>query len=705
MPRKTSSLKPVQKASQTLEQCLQGDNVDSLLAMLKPHERALLESMVAEVRQTGSSRELENLWKVDYTKKPPTISEFVEDPYWLGETLLPRDDNPGLFPPWKEILARDFDLESRVHNAVITGSLGIGKTYVSAALLLYRLVLTSLLRNPQNFVGLSKGSRIVYVVMSVTRAAAAETIFGDVMNFMANSPYFVEVLGYNPKKKYSGQLIPLGSNITLSGGSKGQHVIGRNTLGVVLDEGNWRLEAKPDMKAYKLYDEVRTRIKNRFQKVAGFLPAISLIASSARDESSFTEKVMADIRKVNDPSTEVIYNFAIYGVKNAKVWRKLGAAESLIDKHALKFKPRWFKVAHGLKNQDPFILRGWYDEDAKPLAGEPCENAPLGSKIEFIPEDFRVDFERNCRVNLQSLSGISTGGSYRLFPSMVDVLASVELGKKLGLKNPSKLAEIPLSDEDDLELWDFLEHKNFLARVHGRVVPRRHPGALRFAHIDLATRTMAGLSICHLVGYQDVDGLVNTRSGQVFSEARLVVEYDMQLTIVAGKHRPINFEKICRFFLWLRERAGFTFGLITADQFQSFMTLEMLSTRGMKTGLISMDRTKKPYYAWRSGFEEHRIVALDQPTFLREAANLLDLPDKVDHPEMLGDGPGTKDLCDSMAGSYWSAITAEEKGEFDLSVVSVVQDSHVGGPIADSEPEPVRINVAVPKRTTRSYRG
>lgn len=700
MARRTTSTKPIQKASRTLEQCLHGENVDALLATLKPHERQLLEQMVVELRTTGTSSELENLWKVDYLKKPPTIREFVEDPYWLGETLMPRDDNPGLFPPWKEILARDFDVDSRIHNVVVTGSLGIGKTYVSAALLLYRLVLTSLLRNPQNFVGLSKGSRIVYVVMSVTRAVVAETVFGDVMNFMANSPYFVEELGYNPAKKYGSQLIPLGPSLYLSGGSKGQHVIGRNTLGVLLDEGNWRLEAKPDLKAYKLYDEVRTRIKNRFQKFAGFLPAISLIASSAKDESSFTEKVMADIRKVNDPRTEVIYNFAVYGVKSAKAWRRLGAPESLIEKHALKFKPRWFKVVYGLKNRDPFILKGWFDEDGLPIKGETCEDPPIGCKLELVPEDFLAEFERNARVNLQSLSGISTGGSYRLFPSMVDVLASVELGKKLGAVNPARLTEIPLSDEDDLELWDFLDHPKFLTRRGGRVQPRRHPAALRFAHVDLATRTMAGLSICHLVGYQDVQGLVDTRSGQVYSEARLVVEYDMVLTITAGKHRPINFEKIMRLFLWLRDRAGFVFGMITADQFQSHMTLEMLATRGLPTGLISLDRTKKPYYAWRTGFEEKRIIAVEQPHFQREAENLLDLPDKVDHPQ-----EGSKDTTDSMCGAYWDAITAEEKGAFDLSTVAIVQDSNVGGPVPEGEPAPVKLEIAATKRSARSYRG
>src|SRR5690606_28640061 len=123
--------------------------------------------------------------------------------------------------------------------------------------------------------------------------------------------------------------------------------------------------------AYKLYDEVRTRIRNRFQKMAGFLPAISILSSSARDESSFTERVKTDIEKSKhtDPDQR-IYSYPVYVIKA----------------HTLTLSQKWFKVAYGLKSVDPFILKGWYLKDGMPIETEgPHEAAPSGARVELVP--------------------------------------------------------------------------------------------------------------------------------------------------------------------------------------------------------------------------------------------------------------------------------------------------------------------------------
>lgn len=616
---------------------LEGENAGELISSLSEVERDLLYTLVNEVREEGTPGEIGELWRVDYVRPPPSMLEFIEDDYWMGRTLRPTEDNPGLFPTWKEILCRDFDLDSRVHNLVITGSLGIGKTYVMVVVFLYRLALASLLRNPQNFLGLSKGSKILYPILSITKSVVTETAFGDAMNFMANSPYFLEECRYNPELKYSDFRINLGRGVYLTAGSKSWHVIGRNTMGVCLDEGNWRLESNPDTKAYKLYDEVRTRISNRFQRVAGFLPAISILASSAKDESSFTEQVIHDIEKANDPQSQLVYRYAVYRIK----------------RHSLKLKPNWFKVAHGVKNVDPVVLSGWYTEDGDQLPGQPHEPPPPGAKVELVPGDYHEAFLRNVKTNLQSLCGISTGGSHRLFSSMMDCHRCAELAQKDGLSSPLKtgVQMLPISQEDAIETWDYLNHPSFLTMRQSRVLPIRHPDALRFAHIDLATASMAGVAVCHLVGQQLVEGSV--LDGQVFSEYRLVVEYDFILTIVAGQSKPISLEKIQKFFFWLRDVCHYRFGMVTADQYQSDMPLQMMETRGFTVGKLSVDRSKAPYYALRSGVEELRIRWHQQPQLFRELENLIDGTDKVDHPDN-----GSKDTSDAVAGAYFNAINS-----------------------------------------------
>jgi len=494
-------------------------------------------------------------------------------------------------------------------------------TQTMVTILLYRILIATLLRNPHNFFGLTKGTKIIFNVLSVTKAAVTETAFGDAMNFMANSPYFLDECHYNPELRYTGFRIPLKGSLLLTAGSRGQHLIGRNIIGVGLDEGNWRLEAEPDTKAYELYNEVRNRINNRFRKVAGYLPAISILASSAKDESSFTETIISEIQKANDPSTQAVYRNSVYKIK----------------RHTLALGPQWFKVAYGLKNIAPMILSGFYTEKGEPLGVGPHEAAPPGASVELVPRMYYDEFRRRPMNALRDVCGISTGGVNRWFASMLDFEACVELAQKDGVINPvtggaKGFEMLPLSTEDNKQLWDYLDHKSFLTRVQSQIVPKRHPNRLRYCHIDLATTSMAGISICHLVGNELVENLIKPGEVIPFNEYRLIVEYDFILCVIAGQVKPISLEKVQNFIIWLSTQCGYNFGMITFDQFQSENSLQMLESKGFKVDKQSVDRSKDAYINWRSAIEEHRLRPYLHRHMMLEAENLLDGDKKVDHP-------------------------------------------------------------------------
>lgn len=639
----------------------------------------MFDELAAEIR-SGNLEADGDLWRLDYVKQPPTMEQFILDDYYLGRTWKPiQGENDGIWPAWMDILTKDLDIDSRVHNVVITGSLGIGKTSIMVTILMYRLCIACHLKNPQNFFGLNRNSNIVYNVLSITKEAVKDTGFGVLMAYMSDSPYFLEHCRYDPDREYSDYRIPMlhtvmggrKSGIWVSAGSKGQHVLGRNLVGIGLDEGNFRLEKDPDLKAYELYDQVRTRIANRFQKIQAFLPAISIIASSAEDESSFTEKVCTEInehnaRRIKDNQgrpkealervSQVVYRNAVYKIKR----HLLTGIEP--DHH-------WFKVSYGLRNMDPFILSGWYTEDGKPIdTGEPHEEPPHGSLTELVPKFYYDAYRRNTKAQLQNLSGISVGGAHRLFSSLIDIETCISFSEQERVPDPllPGVQRIAVSSEDSQNIWDSLNHKAFLTRVSSRIQPLRHPQHKRYAHIDLATQTLAGLSICHLAGAQLVEGLV--RDGEPFSEYRLVVEYDFILTICAGATKPINLEKIQRFFFWLKDMCSYQFGLVTADMWQSEMPLQTLEARGFDVDKLSLDRDKSVYTAWRTGFEEHRIRLHRNEQMLREAEQLLEMDKKYDHPP-----DGSKDTTDSAAGAYFNAINSDEKfslGSFNAPVIA-----------------------------------
>ena len=664
-----------ERVDSTLEEVMLADSQDyvHLIASLNDNEKLLFEELVTKLRngEFGDIDILENFWKVDYTRRPPSMEEFITDDYWLGSRTRPSADNEGIFPGWKQILLKDFDLNSQVHNTVITGSLGIGKSWVCCVIILYRIVVSRLLRNPSHFFGMSRGTEIYFSILSITRAAVRETVFGDAMEFMAQSPFFREECGFNPDKKYTDNLIDLGNNITVNAGSKGWHVIGKNMMGILLDEGNFRLEKNPNLKAYSLYNNVRARIQNRFQKFKGFLPAISLLASSAADESSFTEKVKKEILDSNQPRRQTIYQFAVYTIKS----------------HTLRLSHRYFKVSYGLKSEEPKVLTGWYLVDATPIEGEgPHEVPSSGARTELVPEDYYDGFKRSTKQYLMDIAGISVGGSHKLLQSTVDLERCIDLSVADGMVNPCRLKTVTLATDDKSELYQYLDQQAFLTRRFSRVLPLRHPEALRFAHVDLATQTMAGVAIGHLIGRQRVE---TYRAGEVFEEYRLVFEYDFILTITAGEAAPISLGKIQNFFFWLRDYAGFKFGLITADQWQSELPLQTLQAGGFNVSRLSMDRTKTPYYEWRSAIQELRIRLFRQDQLVYEAGELLDLPDKIDHPPE--EEGGSKDTSDAVAGAYYNAISFTSKTgsnmALDASVPAIMPDSDVD----DLEKPPISI--------------
>lgn len=664
-----------ERVDSTLEEVMLADSQDyvHLIASLNDNEKLLFEELVTKLRngEFGDIDILENFWKVDYTRRPPSMEEFITDDYWLGSRTRPSADNEGIFPGWKQILLKDFDLNSQVHNTVITGSLGIGKSWVCCVIILYRIVVSRLLRNPSHFFGMSRGTEIYFSILSITRAAVRETVFGDAMEFMAQSPFFREECGFNPDKKYTDNLIDLGNNITVNAGSKGWHVIGKNMMGILLDEGNFRLEKNPNLKAYSLYNNVRARIQNRFQKFKGFLPAISLLASSAADESSFTEKVKKEILDSNQPRRQTIYQFAVYTIKS----------------HTLRLSHRYFKVSYGLKSEEPRVLTGWYLVGGTPIEGEgPHEVPSSGARTELVPEDYYDGFKRSTKQYLMDIAGISVGGSHKLLQSTVDLERCIDLSVADGMINPCRLKTVTLATDDKSELYQYLDQQAFLTRRFSRVLPLRHPEALRFAHVDLATQTMAGVAIGHLIGRQRVE---TYRAGEVFEEYRLVFEYDFILTITAGEAAPISLGKIQNFFFWLRDYAGFKFGLITADQWQSELPLQTLQAGGFNVSRLSMDRTKTPYYEWRSAIQELRIRLFRQDQLVYEAGELLDLPDKIDHPPE--EEGGSKDTSDAVAGAYYNAISFTSKTgsnmALDASVPAIMPDSDVD----DLEKPPISI--------------
>ena len=623
-----------------------GGTVDSSESVLNPNEKKLLEWILAD-GGTESKYIADNLWRADYFQRPPTMEEFLTDPEYLGTMANPKLPG-GVWPAWFKILVDDFDRDSKLNNVVLTGALGTGKTTVMVIILLYRICLVLLLKRPAEMLGQGTGTALYFVIISVTRVAAKQTAFSQAYSLMAASPFFRKMAGSVLAASYSSGEVKLAASdrnetkteIWLTSGSRPQHLIGLNIIGIGFDEGNFRLEQNPKAAGSDLYERMRNRLLTRLKTHEGHMAGITIVASSVRDESSLTEQIRVEIDLAGNPQEQKVFQKAIYEVK------PLPAASKLI----------FFKVAYGAPNEEPILICGEFGPTGELLAGTtaiPEGSSDAAKKTALVPMIYREAFARNCRQALQDICGISCGGVGRLFATMSDVDICIEMSKNGGVPRAWHQDAISLSMEDEIQIWNWLDHNAFLAKKAGQVVPLRHSDRLRYVHLDLATQTCAGIAICHLGGEQSVNGLV--KDGEPFSENRLIVEYDLILAIKPGKTKPISFGKIQNLFMWLKKHCGFNFGLITADQYQSVMPLEMLQAQGFNVGTLSIDRDKTAYRQLRSAFEEKRIRLMLNQRMYTEASQLIEGLKKFVPPPK-----GSKDITDAVAGAYLNAVNSDE---------------------------------------------
>jgi hypothetical protein len=613
-------------------------------------QRDLLRQILSSP-QSRQVREIGDLVRMDYRKEPPTIEQFLDDDYYLGRSLRRTAENEGLWPVWRQWLGEHAGLESFLHNLVLSGAIGAGKTLIMVTLLLYRIALCACLRDPYQFFGLSRGSSIIFLLLSLSLDTLRATAWFRALGLMGSSLFFREHCGYDPGKMHAGLELQLRINagspdefcITFSGGSKSQHQIGRNVLAVGLDEGNSRLEQDPHEYAANLFIELRARMSSRFQRLSRFMPGLSVVVSSAGEESNFTEQLIGQIEKDADPNGQRVIRQAFYRVKPG-----------------VRLCGWFFKVCFGLENVEPTILPGCYNEAGEPIpppAGCPADLAkphqpvPEGAGCELVPGDYYGDFVRSPRKHLQQLSGISLGGSSRLFPSLTDIHRCIELSIQAGVPVPTQARILSLSDENARQIWDDLSHKAFVRRTGSNsYAPIRHPRRLRYVHMDLAITGLAGIAVCHLVD----DALPTPGPGGVPLRP-LIVEYDFILTLAPGRTQPICYNKILEFISWLRDVCGFRFGLVTTDSYQSHQLRQTLNSRQFKTDIQSVDRDDRAYQSWLGGFQAHAIRLYPQVQLLKEAAQLIEIGTKIDHPP-----GGTKDTTDAAAGAYLNAISSEE---------------------------------------------
>lgn len=223
---------------------------------LSENERQAALEILNQFSKEGKSDKFNKLIYDDYEEIPVDIETFLKDPQYLGKGLINEEGKFTVYPYWLEVLKKVFpDNNSTNYNTlVLSGAIGLGKSFVAVLCMLYQLYRMMCLKDPYIHYGLQPIDKITFAFMNITLDASKGVAWDKCQQLLQTSPWFMSRgnlsgttnITWNPPK-----------GIELIAGSLSRHIIGRAVFSC-LDEDTEILTNKG---IYKIKDLVGKSFK------------------------------------------------------------------------------------------------------------------------------------------------------------------------------------------------------------------------------------------------------------------------------------------------------------------------------------------------------------------------------------------------------------------------------------------------------------
>ncbi len=599
----------------------EGEKVQMLkeeLDQLDPAQRKLVKALLKDMSE-GNGEIYDALAESRWRWKPVDMATFLDDPYYLGDSCQT------LYPQIREDLITLMDGHG-YREAILTGSIGYGKTTFASIAMCRMLYDISCLRSPQLAYGLSPGSEIVVACMSKSLHLSRTVLKSAIDDKLKLSPYFSEK--FDPQ--FSRDYTRFPHNIMLSIGScNSERVLGMNVVGGCMDEANFmtakgqvtsegggkkKTVANFDL-AEKVYAGLVRRVKSRFLKASADLPGLMCLVSSAGTIGSFIDRRLAESK--DDPEI-FARDYATWDVKPAS-----------------HFCGKTFAVLIGNSSLRSRMLA--------PGVSAAQRDLDEGCRLIDVPVEYEEDFARDLENAIRDIAGISTHA------------ISPFLHRHDAIYERINTAEHPFTDEEYTYgtsasfMWERLCTQKTVKLQGGfeeiHWVPKINPQKIRHVHIDPSlSGDSTGLAMGHIARWVEV--VRRSPDGQEYNDLAPYIVIDFMLRINPPFGEQIFLPDVRRLVYELQEH-GFPLGGFTCDSYQSAETIQQMGRRGVKSSVLSVDRTTDPYDALKGAIYEDRIEYYDYRPFLEEVKALEydRLRGKVDHPQA-----GTKDVSDAVTG-------------------------------------------------------
>jgi len=604
------------------------------LTSMSGAERAALFSLLEDIDDNNTH---DKLFDIHYEREPVSPLQFLTDDYYLGAV------GNNMWPELKKDFVELF--EGGYTEAILSGSLGWGKSFFATCGICYVIYQMSCLANPQEVYGLAPGTGLAVALLSATREAAKRVPLTEVGSKLQLSPYFGEACPFKIAQTMYEIRFP-SKRMTVIAGSTASATIGTNVFAGFIDEmafmgsdkkldHNGRLVAVD--KSEIITKAITRRMKSRFQKI-GRLPGLMFLVSSKERPVAFIEKKIEEAREADDPLV-FIREYATWDVKPK-----------------IDFSGKTFRIAVGNDR---------YRSKLDPTDTDEAWYLDQGLRVIDVPDDYRQDFERDLEGSLRDIAGLAT-------ETISPFIHRIEKIQEAVVESlPQPCVEEEWVQGNDLEfVWERVA-RPYERRLPGGYTetawrPLRHPEAPRHAHIDPSlTGDSAGIVIAHIAGWTEV--VRRDKAGEEYSEVAPVVETDLILKVSPTPGDEIVLSNL-RWIVYQFMEHGFSVTFASCDSYQSADTLQQFRGRGINAEVQSIDKTVIPYDLVKTALYEGRIRLQGNSWIVVELQQLMKVPKprakgyKIDHPRIGKDGSvGTKDIADCLAGVVYS-LTQREPG-------------------------------------------
>lgn len=151
-----------------------GEPFAEALGSLSPSERQAALKILGELKAGGTSETLDSYVYSDYEEIPVAVEEFLRNPEYLGKGVIDDEGRFTVFPYWVDVCKKVFptNLDTAYNTLVLTGAIGLGKSFEAVICLLYMLYRMLCLKDPYKHYGLQPIDHITFAFMNITLSAA-----------------------------------------------------------------------------------------------------------------------------------------------------------------------------------------------------------------------------------------------------------------------------------------------------------------------------------------------------------------------------------------------------------------------------------------------------------------------------------------------------------------------------------------------------